>query len=500
MILKIIPILIVLVLICGCISGGGGDTTTPAPTTAPTTAAPTTTAALTTAAPTTTVAPTLPPTTEPPKPSEMDDAWTMIYKDEYGTNYSPDSLPQTPEVLWYRDGVFLGPSVIEYGHVYVPVQKLDDVQGDRLVCLDLEDGSTVWESALQYNRNMDCTDLVYYRSPAISEEKIVFLSCGNSCILQCFDAFDGTKAWEKTVDTNYRIYLSPTIADGKVYVMYTNSICYGDFINEYNDFADLNNGRIACYDLETGNMLWEERMNLAFYGNPIIYDDKVYFGAVDGATAIGYLVCLDAEDGELLWTNELLSADRALYNLDEPVWRIAYGHDNIYVTLFDYDIDWAFFGYSSIACYDPDNGDRKWEFMTDTGFFFGDHLSISEDYVYFGVRWNTIDEPSGIRIYKLDPSNGNILWSSYLPDFMDFMVMGGDTLYVGFRYGAYNADVNKWEYDNNFYGISGNSGVQNWFYTESPDYSSMVIYGGIYPSVASGYYVASVGFRLYCFT
>jgi outer membrane protein assembly factor BamB len=353
-----------------------------------------------------------------------------LYKDAKGTNYSPDSLPQTPEILWYRNGVFRGPAAIEYGLVYINVLKLDDgSSSDRLACLDLEDGSLVWESALMNNMIDDCGDMVYYRSPAVSDGKVVFLSCGQSgSFLQCFDAFEGAHEWNTTIDPDRRIYLSPIISDGKVYVMYTNSICHGDLLNPYTEFADLNNGRIACYDLDTGNMIWENVMDLAFYGNPIIYDGKVYYGAVDGATAVGYLICLDAEDGELSWRNELLGADRGIYNVDEPIWRIAYGHDNIYVTLFDYEIDWEFFGYSSIACYDPANGDRRWEFRTETGFFFGDHLSVSNDHVYFGVRWNTLGEPSATRIYKLDPDTGTIVWRSDIPDvFMKFMTMGAIT-------------------------------------------------------------------------
>jgi len=506
---KIIPILLIAMLLCGCISGGDGDSTpepttaaptTAAPTQAPTTSAPTTTAAPTTAAPTT-AAPTTAAPTEPPKPSEMEDAWTMIYKDANATNYSINTLPQTPQLKWYRNGVFLGPSLIEYGYVYVPVRKLDDAQGDRMACLDLEDGSLVWESSIDYNRNEDCADMVYYRSPAISDEKVVFLSCGNSSILQCFDAFDGTQLWETTVDVNYRIYLSPVISDGKVYVMYTNSTCHGDLIHEYTEFADLNNGRIACYDLDSGNMLWEETMSLALYGNPIIYDGKVYFGAVNGATAKGYLVCLDANDGEMLWMSDLLAADRGLYNVDEPIWRIAYGHNNIYVTLFDYEIDWEFFGYCSIASYDPATGARRWEFRTESGSFFGDHLTLSEEYVYFGVRWNTLGDPDATYIYKLDPTNGAMLRRSEIPDFfMNFMTgSGGNVLYLGFYNSAYNAAAQRWESSNDLYGINGNSGVQSWFFTDSPDYSDFVLYDGIYPSVADGHLVVPIGFRLYCF-
>lgn len=479
----LLAILVIAVILSGCVSGGGdSETTTPAPTTA---------------APTTTPAPTTVAPTEPPKPAEMNDAWGMQYHDAFNSNYSTSSLPGTPDVLWYKDGIINGPSVIEYGMVYVPVQKLNDVNSTRLVCLDIQDGSLEWEHALDYNRTVGCGRDNHYRAPAVSDGKVVYLSCGNSCILQCYDAYDGTLLWKSTIDEVYHVYQTPVIYEGKIFTAYMNSVCdvEADTMPE-----DLNDGTVCCYDLETGDMTWEEDFDMALFGMPVLYEGKVYIAAVDGSTAIGYLICLDASDGDLLWMNELLEDDRRIFYIDEPIWQIAYGHGNIYVTLFDFDKEWEFFGYCSLVCLDPATGEMRWEFRTDNGTFFDNHLVVSEEYVYFSSLWNRGDGNDATELYKIDPANGNRLWQKDVPNFMNFISMGGNTLYLGDSESVYDADAQMWVRTNHVYGINGTSGAQNWHFSEVPDFSDIKFNDGINPSISDGYMVVSLGFRLYCFS
>jgi len=492
----VITIFMVIILLGGCISGEGGDTTTSPPTTAaPTTAAPTT-AAPTTAAPTK-AAPTTAAPTETSKPSEMDNAWTMQYHDNYNTSYSSSTLSGTPEEQWHKNGTFNGSAAIEYGMVYFPVFRYENAGDTKLICLDLEDGTLIWEKAMDHNFTETSGRQGYARSPAVYEGKVVFLSCGSSCKLYCFDAYDGTQLWSKTIDAEYRAYETPVIYEGKIYTLYVNSLYNLDLDTVPSDF---DHGIVGCYDLETGDVIWTNKLNLALYGVPVIYDDKLYFGAVDGTTSDGYLVCLSADDGGLLWMEKLLDEGHKIFFLHERIWQIAYGHGNIYMTMYDFDFDWEFFGYATIASYDPDTGDLRWKFRTDSGTMFDNHLVLSEEYVYFGILWNLYGEPNETYIYKLDPADGSILWRSDLPSFMEFMSMGGNTLYLGYSESIFNVGNNNLEYRVHLYGINGTSGETSWTFLDMPDYADFVKYSGMTATIADDYMVLPIGFWLYCFS
>ena len=126
-------------------------------------------------------------------------------------------------------------------------------------------------------------------SPAIVDGKVYIGS--NDQNLYCLDAYTGEKIWNFT--TEYKLRSSPAVADGKV-------------------FMGADDGYIYCLDAATGTETWRKDI---YAGNvppvlievssfqprssPIIIDDKLYVGALDGK-----VYCLSTSDGGTDWTFE----------------------------------------------------------------------------------------------------------------------------------------------------------------------------------------------------
>lgn len=126
-------------------------------------------------------------------------------------------------------------------------------------------------------------------SAAIADGKVYVGS--NDQNLYCLDAYTGEKIWNFT--TEYKLRSSAAVADGKV-------------------FTGADDGNIYCLDAQTGTETWRKDI---YSGNvppitievssfqprssPIIIDDRLYVGALDGN-----VYCLDTSDGSEEWKFE----------------------------------------------------------------------------------------------------------------------------------------------------------------------------------------------------
>lgn len=125
-------------------------------------------------------------------------------------------------------------------------------------------------------------------SLAVVDEKIYF---GEQGYVICLNANDGSEAWSKRLDSNPRVVLSPSVADGKV---------YAGFIKDgYSTY-------VYCLDSENnGDTLWSKHLfdstNQYTYVSPTaVADDKIYIAGGEFFDW-GEAYCLDADDGSIIW-------------------------------------------------------------------------------------------------------------------------------------------------------------------------------------------------------
>ena len=103
-----------------------------------------------------------------------------------------------------------------------------------------------------------------YSSPAVSDGK-VYIGSGKDTGLggkvYCLNADNGNKIWSYT--TGGSVGSSPAVADGKVYV-------------------GCNYGKVYCLNADNGSMIWSYTTGNDVFSSPAVADGKVYIGSRDG--------------------------------------------------------------------------------------------------------------------------------------------------------------------------------------------------------------------------
>jgi outer membrane protein assembly factor BamB len=146
-----------------------------------------------------------------------------------------------------------------------------------------------------------------YSTPAFANDKLVFGtscpksgdSCSNGGKLYCYNAKTLVEDWvfdperddpklkKKRSDDSgnlkdKQIECSPSIDTEN------NRVYFGTMY--------LDNSKLYCVDLETGDFIWSSPTGNYIRSSPAICDGKVYFGCHDGR-----VYCVDAESGEEVW-------------------------------------------------------------------------------------------------------------------------------------------------------------------------------------------------------
>lgn len=120
-------------------------------------------------------------------------------------------------------------------------------------------------------------------TPLVAQNKVVF-QCNRS--IHCFDIFTGQMLWEHEF-TDMGFAASPNLyADGKV-------------------FARSHSDEVIAFDLNSGQILWKTPKNYGVNtgGSMDYYKGKLYLTAIDmrNGNIPDLLFCLDANTGTLLW-------------------------------------------------------------------------------------------------------------------------------------------------------------------------------------------------------
>ncbi len=130
--------------------------------------------------------------------------------------------PETgPTVLWRRPiGQGYSGFVIHGGKAYTQIQRRE---GQRLVCLDLHTGETLWETRYNWPWHMDNEWPGPYATPTYSDGHVFF--AGALGIVGCADANSGDLIWTRNVlkefdprGVTFGYASTPLVMSGKVYL------------------------------------------------------------------------------------------------------------------------------------------------------------------------------------------------------------------------------------------------------------------------------------------
>lgn len=145
-----------------------------------------------------------------------------------------------------------------------------------------------------------------YSTPAFANDKLVFGtscpksgdSCGNGGKLYCYNAKTLVENWvfnpeEDDVDLKTRKEERGSLKDKQIECSPSidtenNRVYFGTMY--------LDNSKLYCVDLETGDFIWSFPTGNYIRSSPAICDGKVYFGCHDGR-----VYCVDAESGSEVW-------------------------------------------------------------------------------------------------------------------------------------------------------------------------------------------------------
>jgi outer membrane protein assembly factor BamB/Icc-related predicted phosphoesterase len=254
------------------------------------------------------------------------------------------------------------------------------------------------------------TKSAVYSTPDVAGDIAVFGSTDGG--IYALKAGTGKQLWR--INTDRPIVASPRIANGVVYI-------------------GSSEGKFRALDLATGNSLWTfDRVGDFVETKPLVYDDKVIFGAWDQ-----YVYGLEAKTGKLLWKWKgdragtmlspaacwpvgssgkvfIVAPDRKMTALDAKtgaqIWRtgaymvresIGLSEDQarVYVRSTQ-DFFYAF----SAAASQPE---KVWESNTGFGYDINSAMLIEKDGVLFYGTKNGL-------IFALDPKTGGIKWQHRL--------------------------------------------------------------------------------------
>ncbi|WP_165394706.1 outer membrane protein assembly factor BamB family protein [Methanofollis fontis] len=244
------------------------------------------------------------------------------------------------------------------GHIYI-----GGTDG-KVYAVDADTGVTLWSS-----EQIDTTAYFGLSSSPLVYNGTVYVLSASDGVLHAFGT-DGTGLWTFQTGGAIGYYISPSAADGKVYV------------------AGKGN-EIFCIDAGTHTAVWNATFPEAVKSTPVVSDGRVY------ATTADHLYALDATTGTEAW-NAALTGTYSTPAISDDI--VIAGSSN------------------GLHAYNATTGAELWTFASAR---VSVSPTIADDIVYSGTN-----EETG-RVYAVNIATGIEVWSYVLPD-------SGDGTYAAF--------------------------------------------------------------------
>ncbi|UCG69563.1 MAG: PQQ-binding-like beta-propeller repeat protein [Thermoplasmata archaeon] len=314
----------------------------------------------------------------PTYPLTSSDAWPMFLNDPQHTGSSTSNAPNTNDTLWTRPligGDGWSSPVVANGRVFVN-------RGGILYSIFENNGTDIWDKSIGY-AGMDCS------TPTVANGKVYVV--GDR--LYCFYENNGTDVWDKSISGMGAGTSSPTIAEGKVFVNTQTLYCFyanngADIWNKAvggsgestpaaaNGKVVINGDRLYCFDTNDGTEIWNTTG--AWSSNsPVIANGRVFYNP-------GTLYCLYENNGTEIWNKP---------NGGDGYSSPAVANGKVFVN----------FG-GEIYCYYENDGAEVWN-TPDTGEGYSTPAISNDGKVFVNGMG---------RIYCFNENNGNEIWSDII--------------------------------------------------------------------------------------
>ena len=208
-------------------------------------------------------------------------------------------------------------------HETVLLVAADHKGGGKLVGLDKRTGKIIWEQARPKVAN--------YPTPAIlrvaGRTQAVLGGCG---LVASFDPLTGKKLWEIEGSTDETVVMAVTDgkrvfvsggypknnmtaveADGSGRIAWQNNVRLyvpSMLVRDGYLFAMLDTGQAVCWQADTGEEVWREKVDKDDYASPVLVGDRFYATSLRGVTSV--FEASAQKFGKLLSQNQL--GDEAL--------------------------------------------------------------------------------------------------------------------------------------------------------------------------------------------
>jgi eukaryotic-like serine/threonine-protein kinase len=325
------------------------------------------------------------------------DFWTMYGHDMTHKGLSSSVGPNTNQrflqaVVTTNDGVTIGKitnPIVVNGNLYFSDQK------DRLFCINITSGNTVWQLPITSFNDETEFDPSY-------ADGVVYVAVNHQMQLESVNATTGAMNWIYSIPDNQPVATPITVAngkvlfgtyDGKVYCLSISThtedwvyslshklsgapaVAYG-----YVYFSDTTS--VYCLDLTTGTLIWKYSGTMTFGSNPTVSEGKVIIGS-----SIGRL-CLSAYGNDDGTTNLLWSSPYGTAGSSQAV-----GFDNVYTT-----------SSNMVFCLNVQTGNLQWQKTFSEVSTFG-APALADNLVYLIDKW------THSNLYCLDASSGDLVWT-----------------------------------------------------------------------------------------
>lgn len=332
-------------------------------------------------------------------------AYGKVYElNKDGNLYALDV--NTGELVWKYEGpgplFWPGWPVVADGKVYATSgQRASqdpytmEYSESEFVCLDAFTGAVVWSLPIEAYAPRESVAIAYgnlYLIPGYIEEDRM-----NSYVTLDEVWAIGSKSWTMwrgdsgntavgqsgpvnvslrwTFETGGGVVSSPSIVDGRVYV----------------GSQDRN---VYCLDARNGMPIWNYTTGFRIKSSPAVVDGRVYTGSDDG-----YVYCLDALNGSVVWMGDAGGfVDVHLDSVTRLSSSPAVVDGKVYVGALD----------SNVYCFDAYSGNVTWNYTTEGPI-------TSSPAVVDGAVYIVSQEPSSAGLYKLDASDGGLVWKLEIP-------------------------------------------------------------------------------------